>query len=343
MKTTLKTSVWLTFLISLWFISDILDKGQSLNELTPYPVLGYVLWGIYLWAAWIFILYPLYQFTRIRSLAAHTPEQYQQLWLHRLKAYADVADPTDETAKKYSNAYWDLNNAISNANDAAIEKAISHCESLGDPQRKQARALIMQYSRIAGISVVFSRNNLVDGICLLVLQAKLVVKLAALYGYKPNPLFNILCFCWVITNSLSYTLLHESATGLADSLADGAEDMITAAFNDSIEDSASTSAESISNIVDSVPFVGKIAANLTTIILKPTIEAVMAGSTVYITGHIFLHRLTRDAGKLDFSWFRKKRRESYRDLATSAPWLKKIIDKFAPKQDSASPSGPEAA
>lgn len=38
--------IWCGIVLLVYLGADVIDKGNALNELTHYPILGYVFWGL---------------------------------------------------------------------------------------------------------------------------------------------------------------------------------------------------------------------------------------------------------------------------------------------------------
>ncbi len=69
MNTCLKVftnhAVWVILILLAYFSSDIIAKGHTLNELTPYPCLGYAMWAGILLVVWWLFLMPIWQFCKM--------------------------------------------------------------------------------------------------------------------------------------------------------------------------------------------------------------------------------------------------------------------------------------
>ncbi len=221
-----------------------------------------------------------------------------------------------------------------------LNKRAGHDEALRDRERlqtlitrcyeendmgKKARDVVLKYAKGAGIGTVISRNPLLDGLIMLIVQMKMIVELSKLYGYRPSAVFNLLCFCWVISNSVITALL-------AQDLAEDAGDFIAESIKDGLSNPEEATGSAIAGMLEWG--LGKVMSGTTKILT----EALAAGSLVYVTGRIFICRLERHDGKTTAKDLLKWRREGRKKLIAdgfSAAWEK--ITTFSKKETTKSP------
>lgn len=294
--------VWLALLAVGYFGADIVEKGQALNALTPWPVLGWLLWGLTVFFVWHWLVSPIIQFCMLERAdsvsdvgRARAARRYLKS-LPRRDADEEKALARLDTALTRRDPEW--------VRDALVEFGAV------DKRRKAAGELIMKHSKIAGVAVVFSRNNMLDGIMMFVVQMRLVVELARLAGYKPSPVFNSLCFVWVLTNSLLNALFaQDSAHEVGDLFAGTVGELLF------------TPEELGADAV------GSFACAFT---ISTLLEALIAGTTVYVTGHIFLRRLhlapPADSGGSRLKELADLRRQGRKELGLE---LLKSVPEFA--------------
>lgn len=261
--------IWTGIILLAYFASDIIDKGINLNELTPWPVFGYLLWGIIILFMWCWVIYPIIQFIMLKRHRDTTPKKHRKVALRHLKER--LREEKDNAALL---AFYHQLRHVDTQDEAALSSILSEFADKHDKRRQKGLDIIMQHSKAAAVAVVFNRNNLLDGVIMLVVQAKLIIALAVAYGYKPSPVFNALCMGWVICNSLLTALFAQDAAELAGE-----------AFTETISELVSDPSELGENYLD------KLAAGAISIL----VEAALAGTTVYVTGRIFLRSLLAES------------------------------------------------
>lgn len=342
MKMCISVFVWVLLALLLYGAADIVDKGQALNSLTPYPVFGYLLWGVVLLVIWWLLIKPVWDFGRLARCSNLTPRERAES-LHKritrhIRCHGDDATILPEEGIK---AYAELDEALKRKQWDALEPLIEACLPY-DSLRAQARATVLSHSRAAALAVAFSHNSLLDGFCLLIIQMKLVVALARLYGYKPSPVFNLCCFAWVAANSIISALLSTAMDTVAkravvafrsqmqeDVISAGAAgtmDAVTTQMAENVTMHYATDeefAESLGELAlggaeDTVLLgaeaIGQQVASFTISIL---LEAVIAGSAVYVTGQIFRSKLDGEWEKPTFAALVKLRREGRAEIGKS--------------------------
>lgn len=338
MKMSISVFVWVLLALLLYGAADIVDKGQALNSLTPYPVFGYLLWGVVLLVIWWLLIKPVWDFGHLARCSNLTPKERAES-LHKritrhIRCHGDDASVLPEEGIK---AYAELDEALKRKQWDALEPLIKACLPY-DSLRAQARATVLSLSRAAALAVAFSHNSLLDGFCLLIIQMKLVVALARLYGYKPSPVFNTCCFFWVATNSIVSALLSSAM----DSVAENALTAMGAQARDDVAaqgragaadtatellsgDSAGTSAvdaasedafgDALGDLacggLDDAFLLGAeaVGQRIASYSIGLLLEAVIAGSAVYVTGMIFCSKLDGEWEKPTFAKLVTLRRE----------------------------------
>jgi len=314
---------WLVLLLLAWFAADIVDKGQVLNGLTPKPFLGYILWGLCAAIVWWLLVWPIVQFCMLRSVLDCSMDKRIKLAAKRMRRYRGC---TEERFREQAGLYEKLYHAsVNGVPDEEAAALLVQYQAIGDLPR-QARKLILRYSKAAGVAVVFSRNNFVDALALVVVQMKMVVELARLYGYKPSPMFNLLCFGWVLVHSVIFALTSGSLAGMAaDAVGEGvslAADMavdaaadLSSYLADAILEDPSLVVRATGDIVEKIPF-ANMASSAAKVVIRPVTEAFLAALPVYVTGYIFLRQLEHEQ-TANFRTLLKLRRDAYTELFKS--------------------------
>lgn len=287
--------IWPALVILAYFASDIIAKGQTLNALTPIPIFGYALWAAILWLIWYLVLSPILQFASLKRAAHTNPLKQTRRILKKLKRYK-----TEAEGHPLRQSYWDLYNTLESRlpEPEKRRQLLQHLSTYREQSgvNRKARQHILLYSRLAALGVVFSRNSLIDGLILLLLQMRLIVNLAAIYGYKPSPVFNSLCFGWVAGNSLIIALLGQgSAAQVGNAL--GSE------FADCIAELMTGEDEALLLTADGI------GTKFMQSTISAMIEAVMSATAVYVTGHIFLRLLERESEHISLAELIRLRRE----------------------------------
>lgn len=215
MKTVI---IWSCLCFVAYFGSDIIERGMVLNSLTPWPILGTLMWVALLWFVVYWFVWPVFRFWQLKNGCVRGLNETKKV---ALKAKAD--------------------------------------------------ALIMQHCKAAGLAVVFSRNNLLDGLLMLIIQARMIVEIARLVGYKPSPVFNTLCGYWIVTNSLLAALFAQDS-------AEGVQDLFVSVVGDMVTEPEELASDALGTLTCAYT-VGTL------------LEGITCGATVYVTGHLFLRQL----------------------------------------------------
>ena len=322
MKPIFKHLILLLILAGVYFAADFLEKGIILNDITPYPILGIVFWVLLLYIVFVVVIQPIIQFRKLKTINGGDVNKAAKKLHKQLEAYK-FKDKNNE--ENWQSRIWhDINEILLTKpeNDperktqlAAMIEEYVKTDNQHNGKAEKAKKIINKYSWSAALCVVFSRNSFLDGLLILFAQLNMTVEIAKLYGYKPSPMFNTLCFCWIATNSIITGLFSQAgaqAVGdvFADSLTNG----------DIIE------------------------GGLTSTLLSKTsgmvVEGLAAATTVYVTGNIVLLHLQGIPEIQLETLFRLRRRgriellkEIPRNVAEklkgSIPWFSKAENQLA--------------
>lgn len=269
MKPIFKHLILLLILAGVYFAADFFEKGIILNDITPYPVLGIVFWVLLLYIVFVVVIQPIIQFRKLKNIKSVDVEKaakkiHKQLENHKF-------EDKDKEEHWQSRIWHSINDELVTKRDndperkqrltALIEEYNQH-----NGKAQKAKKIINKYSWSAALCVVFSRNSFLDGLLILFAQLNMTVEIAKLYGYKPSPMFNALCFGWIATNSIITGLFSQAG---AEAVGDVFADSLT--NGDFLE------------------------GGLTSTILSKTsgmvVEGLAAATTVYVTGNIVLLHL----------------------------------------------------
>lgn len=322
MKPIFKHLILLLILAGVYFAADFLEKGIILNDITPYPILGIVFWVLLLYIVFVVVIQPIIQFRKLKTINGGDVNKAAKK-LHKQLESHKFEDKNKE--ENWQSRIWhDINEILltkpendpeRKAQLAALIEEYVKTDNQHNGKAEKAKKIINKYSWSAALCVVFSRNSFLDGLLILFAQLNMTVEIAKLYGYKPSPMFNTLCFCWIATNSIITGLFSQAgaqAVGdvFADSLTNG----------DIIE------------------------GGLTSTLLSKTsgmvVEGLAAATTVYVTGNIVLLHLQGIPEIQLETLFRLRRRgriellkEIPRNVAEklkgSIPWFSKAENQLA--------------
>ena len=303
--------IWGGIALLIYLGSDLIDKGMALNELTPYPVLGYMFWGLIAFFVYWQVVAPILNFCRLTTLVStdlRDRARAAMRCIHEWRTQARREQRDD--ARRYDSLYDSLHNACSSRDSAALQQLLADYAEQPDLLPRRSRELIFTYCQISALTVVVSRNKWLDGAALLFLQLRLLVALAQLHGGKPSPVFNALCFCAVITNSFVYVgingLLYGNGGLMVTELVDDIADLLV--DDPEVQYKAGNSAANI------LPVVGKAFSGVVDVLARPTLEAALAASNVYVCGHLFLRRLQGESRMLGFKEVVAMRRKGRMDI-----------------------------
>ncbi len=65
-QTLVNVFIIAAFILLIYFASDIIEKGNTLNKLTPYPILGWAFWALIVFFIYWQVLYPLVVFASLK-------------------------------------------------------------------------------------------------------------------------------------------------------------------------------------------------------------------------------------------------------------------------------------
>ncbi len=302
MNSIIKHLILIIILIAVYFATDFLEKGIILNGITPYPIIGIIFWLLLLYVVWEVLVRPLLQFRKLRTkhqpnVISQAQKIYKQLDPYKLK----------NRQESWQSEIWhQLNEILPTKNKTTKENLLQYEKQIipiidnyikhynnETNKSSDAKKIINQYSWSAALCVVFSRNSFLDGILILIAQMKMTVELSKLYGYKPSPLFNTLCFGWIATNSILTGLFAQAgseAVGeiITDSLTNG--DIIEGGLTNSVISKTSSIA----------------------------LEGLTAATTIYVTGHVVLMKL-QGTPQIDIKTLFRLRKQGRWELVKSIP------------------------
>ncbi len=278
--------MWGLLLVLAYYGGDIIRRGQALNEMTSYPVWGYVLWAVLFIAFWVLILGPVIHFCNLRYVGEESLRRQVARAMSALNAYRREPEESElrMLSEEFDSAPRDF---------TSLEGKHGWQELLArfrEAVHGRAHDTIIGYSKAAGVGMVFGFNGLLDGIVLLAIQARLVLELARVYGYKPTSFFNGCFFGWIAANSLVVAL----TSGLVDEV--GASIVATMLGSTGGEDMLT------------------VRAGLEAVIAV-LIQALVAGLLTYSTGRIFLWRLEHEGREVALKTLLKLREEGRREYA----------------------------
>ncbi|MDD6001585.1 MAG: DUF697 domain-containing protein [Bacteroidales bacterium] len=273
MKPIFKHLILLLILAGVYFAADFLEKGIILNDITPYPVLGIVFWVLLLYIVFVVVIQPIIQFRKLKNIKSVDVDKAAKKILKQLENHK--FEDKDKEEHWQSRIWHSINDELVTKRDndperkqrltALIEEYIK-TDNQHNGKAEKAKKIINKYSWSAALCVVFSRNSFLDGLLILFAQLNMTVEIAKLYGYKPSPMFNALCFGWIATNSIITGLFSQAG---AEAVGD--------VFTDSLTNG---------DIIE---------GGLTSTILSKTsgmvVEGLAAATTVYVTGNIVLLHL----------------------------------------------------
>lgn len=242
----------------LYCAADIVERAHYLNRLfsnitsCDVPVFGWLFVALIIVLIYILILRPIIEFYKFLRMSEKDEIGRAKMLHHRLSLHRH------ELSEDAFSAYSKLDEVIKRKLWEKLPEHVSACQKF-DILQEEASRLIMSHVRTAALLIVLSRMQIVDGLCLLGVQMKLVLSLARLYGYRTGFVFNICCFGWMLVNSVAAALINAPTVDFSDiDFDDGAADVAL-----------------------------EVGAQFGKMVLGRAVEAMNAGAAVYVTGKIF--------------------------------------------------------
>lgn len=197
--------VWcLLLIVSLYFLSGIIDAGKVLNEI---PYLGWFFWGLTILIIFYFFLLPACDFFRLPKWK--DPTEFENLVEKNkcLKHYAEhllkqFSGNRKETPSEIAQDISELKKAMA-YQKPDIDRIEKHIIAIRTVFAETiAKKVIHRYMGQAALIVAISPKGWVDSITLILLQIRLIKELSLKFGYRPSMLFLICCCFWCLSNSL---------------------------------------------------------------------------------------------------------------------------------------------
>lgn len=306
MKPIVKHLILILILVAVYFATDFLEKGIILNDITPYPIIGIIFWLLLIYVVFVVIIQPILQFRKLKtiheiSITSNAEKLCKKLEKHKLEKrdeehwqseiWYQLNEELLKKCPKNSEQFVEREKRLAKIIDNYIKQ--DNEKNKDNNINSQAKKIINQYSWSAALCVIFSRNSFLDGMLMLFAQMKMTVDLAKLYGYKPSPLFNSLCFGWIATNSILTGLFAQAG---ADTIGEVLTDSLT---NGDIVEGGLT------NTV--ISKMGSLA-----------VEGLASATTVYVTGYVVLMKLQGTA-EININTLFRLRREGRWELVKNVP------------------------
>lgn len=73
--------IWTSIILLAYFASDIIEKGITLNSLTPWPIVGTLLWCTIIAFLWFWLIQPIIQFTLLKRYHATSLQKRRKIAL----------------------------------------------------------------------------------------------------------------------------------------------------------------------------------------------------------------------------------------------------------------------
>lgn len=314
------------FILLIYFASDIIAKGQTLNELTPYPILGWAFWALIAFFIYWQVLYPLVVFASLKRFHEQSIYDRAAIALKVLKkdisAKQNVKEKEADENENFSQPkedVQDLYHKILNSSQIHEEEKLrTYLERYDKIIDKKADAIIHNYSKITGVAVVVSSNKWIDSAALLYMQSRMIVELSQLYGGKPSLLFNFLCSAWMLLSTGVYLILHSLLVENAEAVASELAEELAENFVEDLD----VQVDALKGAFSSTPFIGTVAS-VTSVILGPVLQASMACTNVYMSGKMFLWKIKGNSKACSYKSYlatrRKVRLQMAKNLMNAAP------------------------
>ena len=279
MKQFFKHGVLVLVLVALYVVADFYAKGKLLNTMLPVPVLGVLFWTALVLVVYDIVLKPAIEFAQL----THTKRNDEQA----LVQAAEAVMRTEGKKPEKSQLWWDIHNELQHISPDHA-KLTSLVDSYYSGIGEAAVGIIKSYSWKAALCVVFSRNTVVDSFLLFLSQYKMAIALMKQYGYTSSPLFNVLCFFWIVSNSALNGIFSQAN---ADNVGELIGDFLT---TEGVEGGLMN--KGLSKL-------GSFA-----------VEALTAATTVYVTGWIINRKLKGDRSQIAVKELFKMRSEAKKAL-----------------------------
>ena len=292
MKKFLQQCTLVLLLIGLYFASDLYEKGMLLNQALPVPVLGYLFWALLAFAVYDIVLAPTIAFTRMTHVKRDGSVDVISISRMILRQL--------EKNKREPELREKIRGELQIQNTEELKKLL---DNYYDGLDEKAKKTIRSYSWKAALCVVFSRNPMVDAVLMFLAQYRMALELMMQYGFKPSPVFNILCFFWIATNSVLNGIFSQAT---ADNVGEIMGEYLSTSF---LEDGLATK------------FLSKLGSS--------AVEAMTAATTVYVTDWIVNRKLKGERSSVSvkelFAMRKTARKELLCDLTDDA---RKKIEKW---------------
>ena len=286
----MKRCVPVVALVVLYCASDFYAKGALLNTALPVPLLGWLFWALLAFVVADAVVRPVVLFRRLTRAHGQSVEN----------AAAAVRRRLSEKGEK-NELFWKINGELVKSLPKKSPEHAARAETLSrlvgeyyDSLSPDASKIIRKYSWKAALCVVFSRNGLVDGVLMFHAQVKMAMELMRLYGYRLSPLFNVLCFFWIASNSALNGIFSQAG---ADSVGEILGGMLSdgGLVGEGIKSQVAAKAGSF------------------------VVEALASATTVYVTGEIINRKLRGEAGNVSIKELFKMRRAGRAALLADIP------------------------
>ena len=279
MKKIAPKALFLLLIVALYFASDLYEKGLLLNQALPVPLLGWLFWALVAVAVIDLVVKPAAEFASLVRPRASGSDT--------LRADAERIHAQLEKARTENELYFAIGRELNKASPDADALRACISEYYGGIDG-ECTTIIKNYSWKTAMCVVFSRNTIVDAALMFFSQVKMAIALMKQHGRTPSPVFNVLCFFWIASNSALNGIFNQAnAENVGELLG-------TFLAKQGMEDATMTKALSK---------LGSFA-----------VEAMTAATTVYITGWIINMKLKGQQSELSAAELFKMRASARKAL-----------------------------
>ncbi len=276
--------MWCLLLVLAYFGVDIIEGGKALNEMTEYPIWGYVLWAFIVIVLWVLVIGPIVHFTNLRYVGEESlPAQVSRI-NNAVQEYR--REPQDSELRRLADEF-----SAAPRDFSSLEGKNGWQELLArfrEAVHGRAHDTIIGYCKAVGVGVVFCFNGLLGGCVLFALQLRLALVLARMFAFKPAAAFNGYFFAWLIVNSLAFAFTNSAVGALS-----------TSAIDTLMGAAGGTEVSSL-----------RIGMEYG---LKALIQALAAGLITYITGRVMLWRLEYEHREVTLKAILKLRLDTRRE------------------------------